>query len=137
MSTNILDQVKERLKRDFHDPGSEWEYVKSSLPFNESERQLILKWVFLESPAYWETRAKAGLILLEENERETWSAIEKLVESPDPDDNGTALTIFEYTHDPRGPELAQKWLSDNTHPATRLEAINFLKDIYPDDMLEK
>jgi len=53
------------------------------------------------------------------NEVETWQTIKKLVASSDPDDNGTALTLFESTGDARGLELAQDWLNDGVDPATQ------------------
>jgi hypothetical protein len=130
--SNILDEAKTRLQRDFDSPGTEWEYLESLIRKSEVERLPLLKWVFEQSPAYWETRAHAGEILLQVNEIETWQILKNLVASADPDDNGTALTLFESIGDPRGIELAQDWLNDGVHPATQIEAINFLKDIYPE-----
>ncbi|MBL8077300.1 MAG: hypothetical protein JNM55_05000 [Anaerolineales bacterium] len=129
---SILDEAKLRLQKDFISPSHEWDYLESLIKKSESERLLLLQWVFEKSPAYWDTRARAGMILFQENEIETWQIIGKLVTSADPDDNGTALTIFERTGDPRGLELAQDWLNDGVHLATQVEAINFLKNIYPD-----
>lgn len=136
MTSNTFDKIKERFQHDFISPNLEWEYLESSLKNNDSERIPILEWVFSNSPAYWDTRARAGLILLQENEQETWSMLEKLVDSADPDDNGTALTVFELTGDSRGFEYAKRWLADNIHPATQIEAINFLKELYPDEVLK-
>ncbi len=130
--TSILDEAKLRLQKDFLSPSHEWEYLESLMKSSESERLPLLHWVFEESPAYWDTRAHAGMILLQENEVETWQTLKRLVAIADPDDNGTALTIFENTGDPRGIELAQNWLNDGVHPATQIEAINFLKNIYPE-----
>ncbi len=130
--TSILDEAKLRLQKDFLSPSHEWEYLESLMKRSESERLPLLHWVFEESPAYWDTRAHAGMILLQENEVETWQTLKRLVAIADPDDNGTALTIFENTGDPRGIELAQNWLNDGVHPATQIEAINFLKNIYPE-----
>lgn len=130
--TNILDEAKTRLQHDFLSPSAEWEYLESLIHKSKSDRIRLLEWVFAESPAFWDTRVFAGMILLKENELETWQIIRKLVESTDPDDNGTALTLFEHTGDPRGPELAQYWLNGTANPVTQIEAINFLKNIYPD-----
>ena len=132
MMTNILDEAKSRLQKDFLSPSHEWDYLESLIQKSESDRLLLLHWAFEESPAYWDTRAHAGMILLEENEFETWQTLKRLVASSDPDDNGTALTIFEKTGDLRGLELAQDWLNDGVHLATQLEAISFLKDVYPE-----
>jgi hypothetical protein len=127
-----LEVVQKRLQMDFL-PHEEWDYVKSMADESEGERLAILTWVFTKSLAFWDTRARAGLLLLSEKESETWQLIEDLVDSIDPDDNGTALTLFEMTHDARGYELARKWLENvNTHPATQLEAIAFLHDRYPE-----
>lgn len=137
MTSSLLDEVKERLQRDFGSPRAEWEFLEPLLEASGLERTSILKWVFLHSPAYWDTRARTGLILLQENESEAWLIIKKLVASADPDDHGTALTIFELTGDPRGPKYAKKWLSENVHPATQSEAIVFLKEIFPDEAWER
>ena len=126
-----------RLQKDFLSPSHEWEYLESLIQKSRLERLSLLHWVFEESPAYWETRAQAGMILLRENESETWQILKKLVASADPDDNGTALTLFESTGDPRGVELAQDWLNDGVHPATQIEAIDFLKDNFPDKVWER
>jgi hypothetical protein len=130
--TNILDEAKTSLQHDFGLPSAEWKYLESLIEKSESERLPLLKWVFEESPAFWDTRAKAGMVLLQEDEADTWQSIKRLVESTDPDDNGTALTIFEITGESKGIELAQTWLSIDTHPATQIEAVRFLKDIVPD-----
>ena len=130
--TSILEEAKLRLQKDFLSSSHEWEYLESLINKSEPEWLSLLHWVFEESPAYWDTRARAGMILLQENEVETWQIIERLVASADPDDNGTALTVFENTGDPRGIELAQDWLNDGVHPATQIEAITFLKNIYPE-----
>lgn len=114
----------------------EWEYLVA-LPCSDSERLELLKWVFSEAPAYWGTRVRAGRILLEVNEEETWQIIEKLVESPDPDDNGTALTLFEELDDPRCLELARCWLRDEAYPITQLDAIEFLWEIYPEQVYQR
>ena len=132
MIVSIIDEAKQRLQRDFASPTDEWDYLLSLISQSESDKIPLLKWVFEESPAYWDTRANAGIILLKEEELETWQTIVKLVESSNPDDNGTALTLFETTGDPRGLELAQYWLNDTVHPATQIEATVFLKDIVPD-----
>ena len=132
MMTNILDEAKSRFQKDFLSPSHEWDYLESLIEKSKSDRLPLLHWVFEESCAYWDTRAHAGMILLEENEFETWQTLKRLVASSDPDDNGTALTIFEKTGDLRGLELAQDWLNDGAHPATQLEAISFLKDICPE-----
>ena len=133
MTSRALNEVKERFQHDFASPNLEWAYLESLLKKNSSERIPILKWVFSDSPAYWDTRARAGLILLQENEQETWSILERLVESVDPDDHGSALVVFEMIGDPRGFEYARRWLADDIHPATQIEAINFLKEMYPDE----
>ncbi len=130
--TSILDEAKSRLQKDFPSPSAEWEYLEALIKKSEVERLSLLHWVFEESPAYWDTRAHAGMILLQESEVETWQTLKRLVTSADPDDNGTALTIFESTGDPRGIEWAQDWLNDGVHPATQIEAISFLKSIYPE-----
>ena len=130
--TSILEEAKLRLQKDFLSSSHEWEYLESLIKKSKSERLALLHWVFEESPAYWDTRAHAGMILLQENEVETWQTLKRLVASADPDDNGAALTVFENTGDPRGIELAQAWLNDGVHPATQIEAINFLKNIYPE-----
>ncbi len=132
--TNILDEAKLRLQRDFPSPSDERDYLESLMNRSEADRLPLLRWVFEESLAYWDTRAWAGIILLQENEAETWQTIKKLVASANPDDNGTALTIFERTGDPRGVELAKDWLNDRVHPATQIEAINFLINIYPEQI---
>jgi hypothetical protein len=128
---DILQEAKKRFERGFHSPAAEWEYLNSLMTHPEPQRHALLEWVFSESPAYWDTRARAGQVLLEENEEETWEIIERLVHSGDPDDNGTALTMFENLGDPRGLELAQQWLAEDAHLATQFEAIDFLWDIYP------
>jgi hypothetical protein len=132
MTINILDEAKTRLQHDFISPTAEWAYLTSLIEKAESQRLELLKWVFEESLAYWDTRARAGVVLLQEDNVNTWQIVRNLVDSDDPDDNGTALTLFEITADPRAAELAQKWLNDGVHPVTQLEAINFLKAIYPD-----
>jgi len=137
MRTSALNEIKERLQHDFGSPQAEWEFLEPLLKANVPDRDSILKWVFSKSPAYWDTRARAGLILLQENESETWSTIETLIASANPDDNGTVLTMFELTRDPRGPEIAKRWLTDDVHPATQIEAANFLKEIYPDEVLTR
>ena len=133
MTSRALNEVKERFQHDFTSPNLEWEYLESMLKKNGSARIPILEWVFSDSPAYWDTRARAGLILLQENEQEAWSMLERLVDSADPDDNGSALTVFEIIGDPCGFEYAKRWLADDIHPATQIEAINFLKEMYPDE----
>ena len=135
--SNILDEAKSRLQRDFDSPSTEWKYLESLIKKSEPERLSLLKWVFEESHAYWETRAQAGMILLHENEIETWQILKKLVASADPDDNGTALTLFENTGDSRGVELAQNWLNDGVHPATQIEAIHFLKNTFPEKVRQR
>src|SRR5689334_1385879 len=97
--TSILDEAKVRFQKDFLSPSHSWDYLESLIKKSESERLPLFQWVFEEAPAYWDTRARAGMILLKENEIETWQTIQKLVASTDPDDNGTALTIFERTGD--------------------------------------
>jgi len=133
MST-ILEEAKLRLRQDFISPSSEWEYLESLISKSETDRFPLLKWVFEKSPAYWESRARAGLVLSQNNEADVWEILKNLVESHDPDDNGTALTFFEKTGDPRRLELAKIWLSSSAHPVTQLEAIDFLKDVYPDEV---
>jgi hypothetical protein len=128
-----IEAAQARLVGNFYGPIDEWEYL-TALPCSESERIKLLKWVFSEAPAYWGTRVRAGRILLEVNEEETWQAIEKLVDSSDPDDNGTALTLFEELDDPRCFELARRWLRDEAYPATQLDAIEFLWEIYPEQV---
>jgi hypothetical protein len=132
MAPDILDAVKSTLQHDSPSPEAEWAELMSLLEGSPSNRLSVLKWVFEESPAYWQTRARAGMELLLEDASETWIAIGKLVESADPDDNGTALNIFELTGDPRGPQLALKWLEDSVHPATQIETVVFLKDKMPE-----
>jgi hypothetical protein len=131
-----IEAAKARLVWDFYGPVDEWEYL-AGLPCSESERMELLKWVFAEGPGYWDTRVRAGRILLQEDEAETWQTIEKLVDSPDPDDNGTALTLFEELDDPRCFELARRWLSDEAHSATQLDAIEYLWEIYPEQVHQR
>lgn len=130
--TNILEEAKLGLQKDFLSPSHQWDFLQTLLEKSDTDRLPLLLWVFEESPAYWDTRAQVGMLLLQENELEIWLTIRRLVASTDPDDNGTALTIFERTGDPRGLELAQDWLREGVHPATQIEAINFLKKVYPE-----
>jgi HEAT repeat protein len=134
---DIIEEAIKRFEEGFHSPKAEWEYLNSLIGRSESERFPLLKWGFLESPASWDTRAKAGLALFEEDERDTWQLIEKLVDSSDPDDNGTALTIFERMGDPRGMQLAQRWLTDQAPTATQFEAIDYLRGVYPELVRER
>jgi hypothetical protein len=108
---DTLEEAFQRLTKYQYLTDEEWETLPT-LVSSESEWILLLKWIFIKSLGYWYTRARAGRILLQHNEQETWEILEKLVDSSDPDDNGTALTLFEELNDPRGLELARRWLSD-------------------------
>jgi hypothetical protein len=134
---NILEEIKKRFEKDFHSPIDEWEYLSSFVARGKPERLSILRWIFSKSPAYWDTRAKAGQILLQQNEEETWKIIEKLIHSNDPDDNGTALTLLQSLNDPHGIQLAQQWLTEDTHPATQFEASWYLWNIFPDQVRQR
>jgi hypothetical protein len=133
----VLEEVKTRLARDFASSVEEWEYVTSFGQRAESERLALFKWVFTESPAYWATRARAGQVLLGVDEEGTWEIVEGLVASSDPDDNGTALTLFETLNDPRGVELARRWLTDEANVFTQLEAAVYLQDVYPEQVRQR
>ena len=133
--THILEEAQVRFQKDFLSPSHEWDYIEALIKKSETERLPLLHWIFEKSFAYWDTRARAGMILLQENEIETWQIIKNLVSSANPDDNGTALVLFERTRDPRGLEMAQDWLNDGVHPVTQLEAIEFLKHTYPQKAL--
>ncbi|MGH2543487.1 MAG: hypothetical protein ACRDIB_11840 [Ardenticatenaceae bacterium] len=133
---DLLSAAREHLSRDYHSLSDEWEAL-TSLAHSEPERVILLKWVFAESPAYWATRATAGELLLQDDENETWKIIERLVDSSDPDDNGTVLTLFERLGDPRGLEFARRWLTEKTHPSTQLDATVYLKEAYPEHVRQR
>lgn len=129
---DILEDAKKRLVKDFYSPIDEWAYLNSLVAQAEEQRLAVYQWVFAESPAYWDTRARAGKVFLQEDETAAWAILESLVYSSDPDDNGTALTLFEELDDSRGIQLARHWLTEVVHPITQLEAADYLRDIHPE-----
>lgn len=129
---DILEDAKKRLVKDFYSPVDEWKYLNALVAQAEEQRLAVYQWVFAESPAYWDTRARAGKVLLQEDETAAWTILERLVYSTDPDDNGTALTLFEELDDSRGMQLARHWLTEDVHPITQLEAADYLRGIYPE-----
>lgn len=136
MKKNLLKEAKKLLSKDYKSPDDEWNTL-NPLAHAEPRRTELLTWIFANSPAYWETRARAGLILFKQNTQETWRIVEALVDSSDPDDNGTALTLFENLDDPHTFELAYRWLTRQTHPSTQLDASVYLRETYPEQVKQQ
>ena len=96
-------------------------------------RQELLRWELEEGKRFVDPRKQAGLTLFRENPSQVWSILEKLVASSDPDDRDTACETLQEINEPRAYPLVKPLLHDQ-YPYLQLEACDFLKNIYPDEV---
>ncbi len=121
-----------------HDPGSstaQWQLVENILAEYPAERDTILRWVYAELPGYVWTRMQAGEFFIADFPEEGWQIVERLIQSEDPDDRDTALSLLVKLNDPRGPMLARSMLRD-PWPYMQFDAIEYLKNVYPTEARE-
>lgn len=129
--SNSLEEIVEILRLDPGSPEAEWQIVNTLLPPMQSEAVSVLEWVFFQHHGYIDTRARAGLKLLEQSSERGWSILEQLVVSDNPDDRDTALVVLSTLRSERAIELAA-CLLDDFYPYVRLEAAEFLGPYLPD-----
>lgn len=133
MTINILDKAKELLKIDPGDANNEWEIVTQLIVEAPAQSRILLEWLFETHAGYVDTRVKAGREILAIDSGNGWKTLEKLINSSDPDDRDTALTLLIETHDARSTVWAKELLHDR-YPYLSLEAAEFLLQTYPDEV---
>jgi hypothetical protein len=77
--------------------GDEKDIVDELLANSPNELDTFLEWIFVEHKGDVAARAKAGLKLLERNPEKSKQAVERLLDSDDPDDQSTAIQVLEYS----------------------------------------
>ncbi len=134
-----MSDMRAILKARFQlDPGSsaaEWQLVENLLAEYPVERDTILRWVYAELPGYVWTRMQAGELFIADFPEEGWQIVERLIQSEDPDDRDTALSLLVKFDDPRGPMLTRSMLHD-PWPYLQFDAIEYLKNVYPTEARE-
>ena len=129
--SNSLEEFIDILHLDPGSPEAEWEIVNTLLPPMQGEAVSALEWVFFQHQGYIDTRARAGLKLLEQSSERSWSILEQLVVSDKPDDRDTPLAVLSTLRSERAIGLAA-CLLDDPYPYVRLEAAEFLGPYLPD-----
>jgi HEAT repeat protein len=127
---NILVEAKELLRRDYGSPDADWQVISKLLDKAPDQRQRLMEWIFAEHQGYVNTRTQAGREILSNDPEQGWRILERLINSEDPDDRDTALTLLAESRDPRAYPLARRIL-DDPYPYLQFDAIEFLKSIYP------
>lgn len=132
--SDLLQEVKERLRGGFKRSEEEWQVLFGLLAEAGSQTDAILRWVFGEHKGYVETRARAGIEFLRNNRKEGWSVLGYLITSSDPDDRDTALAVLQKSGSSRAFEMARPMLKDSW-PYLQLDAAEFLKGVFPSDVI--
>jgi hypothetical protein len=128
-SSDRIQAIQELLRTNLA-PDAQWRSIEAFLASAPQSRTEILRWLFSHHKGYVDVRVRAGAELLTSHPHETWRLVEELVKSDDPDDRDTALTMLAQNPATSSYELARPLLSD-PWPYLRLEAVDYLKRVYP------
>lgn len=129
--SDYIETLKAQLEPDRGSPDAEWQVITMLLQQHESESDNLLRWVFVDSKAYTETRARAGVVYLQDKPAEGPSILERLVASDDPNDRDTALEVLAAWGDAEWAHLAISLLAD-PYPYLQLDAAEFLWKRHPE-----
>jgi hypothetical protein len=133
--TNIIEayQQKMRMVPDNGLPDNELVIVDELLKSPPDEADTILEWIFAEHKGYIEARARAGLKFLEKNPMQGWFILETLINSRNPDDRDTGLTVLGRSGNADKYYLAKPILND-PYPYLQFDAVELLQKIYPEEV---
>jgi HEAT repeat protein len=133
-SSDRIQAVKELLGSNLS-PDAQWRSVERFLAADLEGKGDILRWLFAHHKGFVEVRARAGADLMRSHRHEVWKLIQDLVKSHDPDDRDTALTLLAQHPSASSFEMARPLLND-PWPYIRLEAVDYLKRVYPFEALQ-
>lgn len=134
MGTTVEEYINRmRTAPDTPKPGDEWDIVEELLSTEPNGFDAILEWIFAHHKGYIGPRARAGLKYLERNPIQGLTVVEHLVGSNDPDDRDTAITVLEQYGVSATFYLVKPLLKD-VYTYLQFEAIELLKDVYPDEV---
>jgi hypothetical protein len=134
--TSSLEDAKRKLTTTKYRHAGEQEDDLMSLLEDMSEHQTdLLRWEFVEHQiGFVDPRKQAGLIYYSQYPDETWSILEKLIKSKNPDDRDTACEVLMEIGGERANQLIKPLLND-PYPYLQFEACDYLKDIFLTDVV--
>jgi hypothetical protein len=131
---NIVEVYKQKMQTAPVNglPDNELDIIEELLENPPNEVDTILEWIFTEHKGYIEPRARAGLKFLEKNPTQGWLILERLINSSDPDNRDTALTVLGKVSNTDKYYLAKPLLKD-PYPYLQFDAVELLLGIYPEE----
>lgn len=129
----LLRELQTILHRDAGLAATEWQRIEPILRQAKTQQVDLLRWIFVQSHAYTETRARAGILLIAAAPHVGWTLLRQLLSSPNPDDRAAAITVLEHVDDPHKRELL-KPLLDDPWPYIQFEAVDMLLDSHPTEV---
>lgn len=132
----VTDELREQLLATPDDGlgNREWTTLLRVLNQHPDEATDIYTWMLSNHKGYIEPRVRAGQALHKIDPGRLRSALEVLIQSSDPDDRDTAVLLLIEFRDLQIYALAKPLLRDQ-YPYLQFEAIELLKDVYPNDVL--
>jgi hypothetical protein len=112
----------------------EWATLLQVLNEHPDKVADLYAWMLSNHKGYVEPRVRAGQELHKIDPEWLRSALEVLIQSSDPDDRDTAVLLSIEFRDLQVFALAKPLLHD-PYPYLQFEAVELLKDVYPNDVL--
>jgi len=122
------------LDRDTPNMEQQWNEVKFALGESEPKKNEILQWIFCEYKGFTYYRSRAGVHYVSTYPDKGWAILEELINSEDPDDRDTAISVISEISDSRGDSLALKLLVDD-YPYLQFAAVEVLMKTHRNEVL--
>lgn len=122
------------LDRDTPNMEQRWNEVKLALSESVPEKNKVLQWIFREYKGFTYYRSRAGVHYVSTYPADGWTILEELINSKDPDDRDTAISVISEMSDSRGDSLALKLLLDD-YPYLQFAAVEMLMKTHRQEVL--
>jgi hypothetical protein len=136
MTYSLEDAKRKLTSTKYRDAGEQEDDLMRLLEDMGEHQTDLLRWEFAEHQiGFVDPRKQAGLIYFSQYPDETWSILEKLIGSKDPDDRDTACEVLMEIGGERVNQLIKLLLKD-PYPYLQFDACDYLKDIFLADVVE-
>jgi hypothetical protein len=133
--SDATDELRELLLSTPDDGlgNQEWDVLNRVLDRHPDRATDLFAWMLTEHKGYVAPRVQAGQELRKIDPVQLRSALERLIQSGDPDDRSTAVLLLKESRDSQIFAFAKPLLRD-PYPYLQFEAVELLKDVYPNDV---
>lgn len=126
--------ISKLLDQDTPNMEQQWNEVKRVISESEPEKNEILQWIFREYKGFTYYRSRAGVHYVSTYPDDGWAILHEMINSEDPDNRDTAISVISEIRDSRGDSLALKLLSDD-YPYLQFAAVEILMKTHRNEVL--